>query len=158
MSLPFLPPPQLLAVDDVLPVEIIGDADTAFQDAREHFAREHFAGSGDQDAKHRVVTVPKAIALLTLDGGRWAERFSSGFESGPTWAPWPVGRPPLNAGAKFEFIVAPPWYGIGISARTDNLELATGWGRAQRRSGAGAIFHSSAAALTGICIAVFGEK
>lgn len=132
MSLPFTsPPPQLLMVDDVLGVEILEDIDTGWQDIRAHLGREHYAGSRASDARHRVVVVPKAVALVravsgvgTLEPERFEVVFSRGFSAAPRWRY-------VGLAVRFEFQVPEPWYGIQIAPRSTNASFAQGWARWQ---------------------------
>ena len=162
MSLPFRPPRQLLAVDDVLPVEIIGDCDTGWQDAREHLGVEHYAGSTIQDSAHRVVVVPVAVAILAVDTSvsvtnerRFRVVHSQGFSNVPTW----LGN--YSDGCVFEFSVPAPWCGIGVGPRSSSSAHAVGWIRIQdpSRPYRGRVHHPlEPDALEGILITVLGLR
>lgn len=129
MSLPFVPPPQRLAVDDVLAVEIIEDADVGFQDARAHFGVEHRV---DADAgEHRVITVPIAAAILKATGesltgeSAFSVVMSRGFDADPVWR-W--------GSAGFRFEVRRPWYGVECSYRKNDGSgsgRSFGWRKSQ---------------------------
>lgn len=165
MSLPLVAPPQRLSPDDVLAVEIIDDSDTCMQDIREHFGVEHFAGSSSQDARHRVVTVPVAIATLVIDrphtwtAGRFKVTFEHGFSEAPAFNILGQIIP------SFRFRVPEPWYGVAFTARTSNGFFATGWSRFQNPSepSRGGVVWTGATTtqvgdIEGCCIAVFGDK
>lgn len=162
MSLPFIPPPQHLAVDDVLAVEVIGDADAGFQDAREHLGVEHRVGT--DAGKHRVITVPIAAAILRATGesltgeGAFSVVVSHGFDADPVWK-W--------GSAGFRFEVRRPWYGVESSYRKrdgSGSNRSFGWRRSQVAvtQDVGYVVHPFAsrdalALVTHVFIAVYGD-
>ena len=134
MNRPFVPPPHRLAPDDVLAVEVIGAADTGFQDAREHLGTEHYvAPSGTRTGIHRVVTVPIAGALFRVPAD-WTEaaQVSALTEVRGTvigaWDRIPVWMR-LGFDYGFDFRMARPWHSVEVLVRGTTGKCAFGWRR-----------------------------
>lgn len=157
MSLPLFAPPQLLYPDDVLPVEVLGDGDTAAQDIREHLGVEHFVGS-DVDSTHRVILIPVAIATVLLDNDRTfrPERFRVAHQVGFI-------DPPSFWGDGFRWVAPSRWLYSAVSVRSSRATHAFGWTRWKDRidPSRGGVSHdniSTVRHIEGITVALFGIK
>lgn len=102
MSLPYVPPPHALSVDDVWPAELAQRCVDRANDARALMDAEHVV-SGPEAGEHKVVTVPIAVARIETPHHQsparpWDERGgqhptwpAKGFREAPWWSPFNYG-------------------------------------------------------------------